>query len=296
MQANALADIEVNYEIERIRAWRFRKVSEYMRRLNKDALYSATACHDRYNLLVNGTASIPTGMDDDPDTRRMELELFRESREQVRIKERDDNDAKEAIDRKAKDEAKTRNAQKAEEIAYKRQQKEEQKAQRAMQRAAAAQIRSQRAGENATAKAQRNSQLKKQTIATEKKIAKGKGKAEEAASSNDTLTLTNAEITVDTPDPRRYLSLQDLSRMCADRSIKPAGKDKAQLVSDLQDADSEWTAQDLKKMCRSKGLNGSGSKMAMRYHLALAVAQVYTSFRAGVEAAAEAGEKMDEEE
>jgi hypothetical protein len=279
MQANALADIEVNYEIERIRAWRFRKVSEYMRRLNKDALYSATACRDRYNLLVNGTASIPTGMDDDPDTRRMELEL-----------------AKEAIDRKAKDEAKTRNAQKAEEIAYKRQQKEEQKAQRAMQRAAAAQIRSQRAGENATAKAQRNSQLKKQTIATEKKIAKGKGKAEEAASSNDTLTLTNTEITVDTPDPRRYLSLQDLSRMCADRGIKPAGKDKAQLVSDLQDADSEWTAQDLKKMCRSKGLNGSGSKMAMRYHLALAVAQVYTSFRAGVEAAAEAGEKMDEEE
>jgi hypothetical protein len=296
MQANALADIEINYDIERIRAWRFRKVSDYMRRLNKDALYSATACRDRYNVLVNGTASIPTEIDDDPDTRRIELELFRESREQVRNKERDEHDAKEAIDRKAKDAAKTRNAQKAEEIAYKRQQKEEEKAQRAMQRAAAAQARSQRAGENAIAKAQRNAQLKKQKIASDKKIAKGKGKPEESAIPDATLTFTNTEITADTPDPRGHLSMHDLSKMCADRGIRPTGKDKAQLLSDIQDADSEWTVQDLKKMCRSKSLDGSGSMMSMRYRLALAAAQVCTSFRAGVGAETEAGERMDEEE
>jgi hypothetical protein len=289
MQANALADIEVNYEIERIRAWRFRKVSEYMRRLNKEALYSATACRERYNSLVDGTARIPTEIDDDPETRRTELENYRESREQARNKERKENDVKEALERKAKDEARTRNAQKAEEIAYKRQQKEEEKAQRAMQRAAAAQVRSQRAVENATAKAQRNAQLKKQKMAAEKKSSQGEGKAPIATQTSNTsatLALTSTEVTADTPDPRSYLALQDLSTMCADRGMKIAGKNKEQLLSNLQDADSEWSQQDLKKMCRSKGLNSSDSKLSMRYHLALAAAQVCTSFRAGVAAAA----------
>jgi flagellar biosynthesis GTPase FlhF len=289
MQANALADIEINYEIERIRAWRFRKVSEYMRRLNKEALYSATACRERYNALIDGTARIPTEIDDDPETRRMELENYRQSREQARNKEREENDAKEALERKAKDEARTRNAQKAEELAYKRQQKEQEKAQRAMQRAAAAQVRSQRAGENATAKAQRNAQLKKQKMLAEKNPSQDISKATtstQTSTPNGTLLLTIAEVNADTPDPRSYLSLRDISKMCADRGIQTVGKDKAQLLSDLQDADSEWTQQDLKKMCHSKGLNSSGSKLSMRYHLALAAAQVCNSFRAGVDATA----------
>jgi hypothetical protein len=264
-----------------------------MRRLKKDALFSATACRERYNALVEGTARIPTDMDDDPDTRRMELETYRVTREEARIKEQDEKDAQEAIERKAKDEARTLNAQKAEELACKRQKKEDEKAARAMKRAAAAQVRCRRAGENAIAKAARNAQIQKQKVAVEKKISKGKTTSKKASNPNDALTVTKSNITADTPDPRCYLSVVDLAKMCADRGFDTTGKDKDQLRGDLKDADEEWSLKDLQKMCRSKGLN-VGTKLQMRHQLALAAAQVCKSFRAGGNAA---GEEvvMDEE-
>jgi len=51
-----------------------------MRRLNKDALFSALACRERYNAIIEGTARIPTEVDDDPDARRAEMENFRMTR------------------------------------------------------------------------------------------------------------------------------------------------------------------------------------------------------------------------
>ncbi|KAH7078003.1 hypothetical protein BKA63DRAFT_467568 [Paraphoma chrysanthemicola] len=300
MQAYALADIEINYEIERMRAWRFRKVSEYMRRLHKDALFSATACRERYNALSDGTARIPTDLDDDPDARRFELETYRETREQARNKEQAEKDTKEAIQRKTKDEARTRNAQKSEEIAYKRQQKEEEKAQRAMHRAAAAQVRSQRAKEHATARAQRNAQIKKQNDAAAKKANKGKNRAvtspKKVSFSSDALTLSNSKVTADTPDPRGYLNDSDLVKMCANRGLDTAGKVKHELLDSLKDADDEWSQSDLKKMCRTKGLNASGGKLQMKYHLALAAAQACGSFQEGFNAAQVEDEKMDVDE
>ncbi|KAF2828342.1 hypothetical protein CC86DRAFT_191948 [Ophiobolus disseminans] len=302
MQAYALANIEVNYEVERMHAWRFRKVADYMRRLNKDNLFSETACRERYMAMTDGTARIPTDMDDDPDARRMQLEVYRSTREENRNKEQAIKDAKETRERKVKEAAKIKNAQKAEEIAYKRQQKEEEKAQRAMQRATAAQVRSQRATENTAAKVARNAQIKRQEDDHVKRTTpKGKGKGKEkekvtakkATNPSKTLFLTNAQISERTPDPRGYLSVADLTKMCADRGISTFGKGKDQLVADLQDADFEWSAEDLKTMCRSKGLNTSGNKVAMRYHLALAAAQVCTSFEGGVAAAMD--EEMDDE-
>ena len=163
VQAHALADIEISYEIERIRAWRFRKVSEYMRRLNKDALFSANACRERYSALINGTARIPTELDDDPETRRAELEAFRKMREVVRDKEDEEKRAKEALELKAKEDDKVRHAQNAEEKASKRALKEAEKARRAMVRATEAQRRAQRSLENQFAKAEYTTQLMKQS-------------------------------------------------------------------------------------------------------------------------------------
>lgn len=304
MQAFALADIEVNYEVERIRAWRFRKVSEYMRRLNKEALFSANACRERYDAIVNGTAQIPTEMDDNPDTRRYELENYRVAREEARMKEKNEKEAQEAKERMAKDKARILNAQKAEEVAHRRQQKESEKAERALKRATAAQVRLQRAGENAAAKTKRNAQIQKQKAALDKTISKaqGKGKAtsttKQAPNPNDTLSLTTSKITTDTPDPRGYLSIQDLSKMCADRGFVTKGKDKDQMVGELRDADEEWSLADLQKMCRTKGLNVGGNKVQMRFNLAYAAAQVCKSFRAGSIAADSANEDvvMDEED
>lgn len=236
MQSFALADIEINYEVERIRAWRFRKVSEYMRHLNKDSLFSATACRERYNAIIEGTARIPTEMDDDPDARREEMEAFRESREEKRSRDQKEKEAREAVARKSKEEAKSINAQKAEESAKNRAARESEKAQRAMQRAAAAQLRAQRAAENENAKAQRNAQLKKQKAELENKKAKNKRTVDTNASSPLTSTRT---ISAETPDPRGYLAVKDLTKMCADRGFVVEGKGKDKLIQMLKDADEE---------------------------------------------------------
>jgi hypothetical protein len=288
MQAYALADIEISYEMERIRAWRFRKVSEYMRRLRDDALFSANACRERYNSLMEGTSRIPTEMDDDPDTRRAEMEAFRESRELIRNKEQAEKDAKEELERKNKNELRIRNAQKAEETANKRAFTETEKAQRAMNRAAQAQIRAQRAAENQVAKAQRNAQIKRKEAEAEAKKKGKNGSTAKTSTAASALTKPK-DITADTPDPRSFLSFLDLSKMCADRGFETFGKGKDELVQELVDADEEWSQNDLKKMCRTKNLNASCNKAQMRYQLAMAAAQVCPSFKAGVAAAAAAG-------
>ncbi|KAI4943967.1 hypothetical protein J4E91_009115 [Alternaria rosae] len=276
VQAYALADIEVNYELERVRAWRFRKVSEYMRRLNKYALFSAKACRNRYNELIEGTARIPTEVDDDPDARRMEMEEFRMMREKTRTKEQNEKDALEAAEAKIKNDAKVLNAQKAEEIAEKRQAKEIAKAHRAMTRAAQAQIRLARANANRISKSQRNAQLKTKTKAQEAKKNKDASPA---------LTKTKKAAPKDT-DPRSYLSLSDLKKMCESRGLDlPQKMNKDSLVQALVDADGEYNQNDLKKMCRSKGLNTNTSKLVMKQSLALASAKACSSYDAGVAAA-----------
>ncbi|KNG49572.1 hypothetical protein DDE82_004139 [Stemphylium lycopersici] len=303
IRAYALADIEVNYEIERIRAWRFRKVSEYMRRLHKDALFSATACRERYNALVDGTARIPTELDDDPNTRRAQLEAYRISREKIRNKEQAEKEAREAAEAKAKNEAKSRNAEKAEEIANKRAVRETEKAQRAMTRAAEAQVRAQRAQENQNAKAHRNAQLKRQKQAQEDKkraaAAKKSRKKNTAA-----FALTSAKnVSQSTPDPRSYLSISDLRKMVQDRGLAlstfsatgsaaaatAAKKNKEILVQALKDADDEFSQADLRKMCKSKGLYVAGTKLQMKYQLALQAAQACTSFESGAAGADQEG-------
>jgi hypothetical protein len=307
MQAYALADIETSYEIERIRAWRHRKVSEYLRRLNKESLFSADACRKRYSALVDGTAIIPTELDDDPAARRLEQETYRESRELARNKVQAEKDAKAANELKAKDEALTRNAQKSEEIAFKRQQIEDGKAQRAMQRAVAAQLRFERAGQNTLAKIQRNTQIQKrqkQKEYVQKNAPKSKAHGRTTITTKhipnpiNSLDLSNAEITANTPDPRSYLAQADLIKMCASRGLSPLGKTKVELLADLKDADAEWSKPDLEKMCKSKRLNANGTKLQMKYHLALDAAKKCKSFRAGVEAMATAKKDtvMDEEE
>ncbi|KAF1351626.1 hypothetical protein EJ07DRAFT_66685, partial [Lizonia empirigonia] len=282
VEAYALADIEISYEIERIRAWRFRKVSEYMRRLHKDSLFSANACRVRYGQLTSGKARIPCAVDDDPETRREELETFCMSREAAREKEAAEKETQEALEKRIKDAVKIKHAQKAEEIANKRAAKETEKAQRAMQRAAQAQLRLQKAAENQKAKTQRNAQIKNAAVPPKKHAKKPRTDADAPAQSS-----TQAKDDSDTVDPRSYLNMADLATLCANRGLPTAGT-KRQLVASLADADMEWTHEQLRKMCKAKGLNAGGSKVVMRYQLALKAAQMCPSFEAGMKAAEEA--------
>lgn len=281
MQAHALADIEINYEVERIHAWRFRKVSEYMRRLKKDALFSPLACRERFNTLTEGTARVPTDMDDDRDTRRFEMETYCQAREVVRNKEAEEKEIQEANKRKEKESARTRNAAKSAATAKKRQKKEEDKLNRAMQRAAAATVRHSRATDNATAKSKRNEQIQKEKKDKDKKLAKRKG-------SSPTSTPTT-----ETRDPCSYISLDELAMLSSKRGLPGLGRSKEQLLSGLQDADDEYSLGDLKKMCQAKGLDNSGDKAQLKFQLALAAARGCESFEAGVNEAKAAGEDVD---
>jgi hypothetical protein len=259
-----------------------------MRRLNKDALFSALACRERYNAIMEGTARIPTEVDDDPEARRAEMEEFRMIREQIRNEEKAKQDAQDTAEAKAKIEAKFRNAQKAEDVANKRANKEMEKAHRAMTRAAQAQIRAARAKENVNAKAQRNTQLKNQQKSRESKNS--------VANKSISPAFTNTKkVPSETPDPRSYLSVPDLKKMCEDRGLDlPREKDKDGLVQALMDADNEFSQNDLKKMCRSKGLNANASKSQMKHQLALASAQACGSYEKGVASATAENDGDDE--
>ncbi|KAF3036193.1 hypothetical protein E8E12_006341 [Didymella heteroderae] len=300
VQAYALADIEISYEIERIRAWRFRKVSEYMRRLDKNSNFSANACRVRYGQLISGMARIPCDEDDDPETRREEREVFRLSREADREKEAVEKETREALEKRVKDEVKIKNAQKAEEIANRRAAKEQAKASRALQRAAQAQLRMQKAKENQKAKTERNSQIKKAAATPKKRGKRAKTDADTKAPVKLTTSTTKSSKAVKSKeesemvDPRWYLNMTDLTNLCANRGL-PTDRSKKELVASLVDADMEWNHDQLKKMCKAKGLNAGGTKTVMRYQLALRAAQSCPSFEAGIIAAEEDKGDVDDD-
>lgn len=289
MKAYDFANIEVKYEIERVRAWRFKKVAEYMRRLDKESIFSEKACRDRYQAIVNGTATIPIDEDDNPLARRADLEAFREQREKEREAERIEKERQTSIKRKIREESQLRQATKAEQTAKVREKKQETAAQRAIQRAANNQLKLQRAQENKIAKAKKLEQIHAEKNA--KKAAAEKKIRDQ--NKNAVLKLNGIadlrSVKADTPDPRGFLSFEDLKNFCETRALGKACKSKEELVQRLRDADDVWTLAQLKTMCRTKGLNTAGSKMQLAYQLALAEAGKYASFEEGLEAAQKAG-------
>jgi hypothetical protein len=278
LQAYELANIEVNYEIERIRAWRFRKVSEYMRRLNKDALFSAKACTERYQGLMDGTAKIPSELDDDPQKRMQEMEAFRLEREAIREAERQEKEEKVARERKIKEEARMRNAQKAEEASIRQRAKLDARAEKAMQRAAQSQLKAQRARENEINRKLQMEQLNKEKMEEEE----AKKRKHKEMNTNVTLSVNRVAsfktITAETPDPRNYLSIGDLQTLCVERSLSTSGRSKAEFVQRLRDADDAYSLNDIKNMCRSRGLNTAGNKIQLKFNLAMSIAKKFASF------------------
>jgi hypothetical protein len=271
-----------------------------MRRINKDSLFSANACRTRYSQLMSGTARIPCEIDDDPAARHAELAEFRLSREAARDKEADEQETQEALEKRVKDAAKIKNAQKAEEIANKRATIEQGKANRALQRAAAAQLRMQKAAEIQKAKVERNAQIKKAASASKKSAPKKQPTAHTSAGPSKPPTRNAAAAAKikqepEPVDPRSYLNTLDLISMCADRGLTAKNTTKKELLATLNDADMEYSHDDLRRMCKAKGITPGGTKTVMRYQLAMKSAQMSGSYQAGFQAAAE-GEGEDEDE
>jgi hypothetical protein len=287
IQAYALANIEVNYEIERVRAWRFRKVAEYMRRLKKDALFSANACRERYSALIEGTARIPSEVADDPEASRAELAAFCKEREKARRDEEAKKSNQVTLRKRRKDEAAAHAAQRAEEAANKRAAKEAEKADRARKRAEKAQEKAQSALKIQKEKQERHSRAKKQAtmVVNEAVTREAEPPTEKTKAPIKTTLILASKSTLPkkpalpfsskTPDPRSFLSLPDLRRLCAARGFRVSGKTKKMLLSDIQNEESKWKLYTLKAMCKTKGLAASGTKPLLRHRLALSNANEF---------------------
>jgi hypothetical protein len=291
MQAYELADIEVRYEIERVRAWRFKKVSDYMRRLDKNSIFSAKACKERYQTIMDGTVEVPTDQWPDPAARRAEVDKEKKEKEVARQKEKAEQNKIEAEQRKIREEVRLRQIEKSAQTARIRGEKAQKKAERDMQRATQSQIKAARATENRVSKDQKAEQIRAQKAA---EVQRNREKnPHEAVNLNLTSELKNVK---DKPDPRSYLSLEDLATLCRQRSLDSNGRRKEQLVQRLRHADDVWTLAQLKTMCRTKGLNCAATKVVLRYQLALAEAKKFDSFAVGFAAAREAGADDDDDE
>jgi hypothetical protein len=249
MRAYDLADIEIRFEMERLRAWRFKKVSEYMRVLNKSAMFSANACRDRYISFVKGSAVIPTDQDDNPDARRLEMKMYRREREAARAAEQAEKDKKEAKQQRIKEEARARHAKKAADTAARRDVVAQDKANRAVKRAAQASIRAQKSSEYRKKKAERHAALQAKRDADEaEKVCKERRRAKAKACS-----LANTKnITANSPDPRTNLSFEDLKVLCADRQLSTQARGKMELLKRLRDADQALKSTDLKALAKAK--------------------------------------------
>jgi hypothetical protein len=262
MRAYELADIDIRYEIERARAWRFRKVSDYMRRLNKTAIFSANACSDRYIGLVNGTAKIPMDLDDDPLARRAEMDAFIAMREKERNAERAAKEKKEEDARRIKENAKVRQAKKSAAIAARRDNLQKEKANRAVLRATKAQLNSQRAEQNHRKRDERQAKIQAEH-------AKNKRDRERKARMNDIYGLNVLRtISSRTPDPRARLPIDDLKLLCARGGLDTEDGEE-ELLESLREADEKLTAWELHNILKEKGIKPGANKLQTRYQLAL---------------------------
>ncbi|CAI6340224.1 unnamed protein product [Periconia digitata] len=262
MRAYDLADIEIRYEMERLRAWRFRKVSDYIRRLNKTTTFSPEACAERYIALVKGTAVIPQEVDDDPDARKIEqLEYVskREHERETAIREQEKLDEEK---RRLQHEAKEINAKKAAEVAARREAKENERTNRAVMRATKAQLRQQRAVENTRKREERKSQLE----ANKKRIDREK---RTRSRMNDIYGLDKVKIVArHAADPRMSLSRTQIAALCEQRLLDADGS-KKDLLDRIQKQDKAYDAIELKDLCSQRKIPPGGNKSVMKYQLAL---------------------------
>ena len=267
-----------------------------MRRLNKDALFSANACRERYNFLIEGKARIPSELDDDPEASRAEMAACRRECEKARLQKQIEKEAQAALNKKRKEEAADHVSQKAEELANKRVVKEAEKAERARKRTEKAQERAQQ-----TLEVQKKYQARSSRAKNQAAVAADISTGEEAVTpvekdvppSDNTVARTEKVVvptekalsptkkimapiekrtvpfTSDTPDPRKSLSLPDLRRLCVARGLKVIGKTKEMLLSDLRDGEHKWKLYKLKDMCSPKSLPTSGTKALLRHRLAV---------------------------
>lgn len=276
LRAYDIASIEIAYEIERLRAWRFRKTADWMRRMDKTSLFSGKACHARYSALLDGTATIPCDVDDDPAARQAAMASFRATKEASRDAAREADDAQATQKERIRLEAATRQAALSLEKAAKQVAKSQAANARATERATKKTLQARNAEEH----------LRKKEVAAREKAEK-QARAEEAFKLRQDFALSHfRDVDEQTPDPRRVLDVADLCTLCRARGLndhvsRREGEAKGVLLGRLRDADWSLRVPALREMVKVKGLPTGGNKAQMVHQLALFAARGCASWVEG---------------
>ena len=189
------------------------------------------------------------------------------------MKEQEEKEKKDELARKVKEEARIRQAHKNEQVAQRRHAKQQEKTERAMKRAAEAQMKAQRAEENRVSKVKKAEKIRREKAAkAQKALESGKGAA--------SIVAGPKHVTEKTKDPRSVLSFDDLQKLCQQRALNDVDEARSteELVQKLRDADDGFNSNQLKAMCRAQGLNQTGTKLRLKYELALNEARKFPSF------------------
>ncbi|OCL03743.1 hypothetical protein AOQ84DRAFT_302229 [Glonium stellatum] len=256
------AQNEISDEIEKLYATFFEGVAKNMRKEDAQVNFSAQACKNRWTALIDGTALIPTELDDDPERRRKENEARKEMGERQKLQKEEELKQAEKFDRLARlaeANAKLESASKQQKTANTRAKHLIEKAARAEQRTAKLLAKIKRAEENKLKKTQRAEQLKKKDP-----------NATVAINTSNPLPVRpiTQGVDEDTEDPRLVLDHEQLKKLCEDRSLSGEAKTKRELIIRLQTAGLAMSIEELKAKCRTQGLNTSGNKGVLRLQLA----------------------------
>ncbi|KAF2761308.1 hypothetical protein EJ05DRAFT_497860 [Pseudovirgaria hyperparasitica] len=250
MKAYQKVNEEIYAAFKRIRDKRFRMVATAMRKEVPTSKYSAKACYDRYNGLVNGTACIPVDVHDEPERVKTE----RDARVAAAENERRKNLALEAAAIKK---------QEAQEATAKR--LKEMRTVKAMDR------KEERLKKETEMRLNKAAEAKAAMFAHHIKVRAARDKGKQVAA-DDEIGSDDDERVI---DPREDMSVEDLRHLCKKKGINNRGK-KLQMVNRLYVSDERMTIPALKARCREIGRPTGGTKDMLLYRIADHEARSYS--------------------
>jgi hypothetical protein len=234
-------------EIERIRNRRWHCVSNHLRSLLPESRYSADACRKRYVGLINGEASIPIEVDDNPEERERE----RLARVELSIANRQ---AAEEAERKAREEEAVSLHLAKLERNKKKQEVEDKKTEKLRQQALVAEHRA----------AEKLAQLH----ASRKRSAKDQVDTTKRQKKGDSAPVAVQTKASEVEDPRSRLTMDQLLKLSKKRAIRIKGASKNQLVERLRNYDAKFSNRELQARLRALKRPINGVKDVLLYRLA----------------------------
>lgn len=268
-----VASDRVEDEIRVIKERRFQFVAQEMANLNPSSAFSAKACRERFISITNGTALIPTSLDDDPAQRIRERDARIETRNNARISQEAAIATEQELERLRVNAARIAKANAREEASVRKAHSLAEKAKAAADKAATRMAEAAAAQKLSLARAEKAQLLRTGPSGISNMLpnAGGELKRIEAPKGPVTSNATKSRAVVlcKVDDPRSQLSTSQLKHLCKQRKL-PTSHNREELLKNLDSSAERMKVAELKGMLRGFGLPITGSREVLKYRLAQA--------------------------